>query len=100
MTDYPVRSSSTSGSGAGSRTGGAASSFGSGAASAGEDLQAKLSGGVQKVLDGIEPHLDKLPEGAQGGARKAVGFARERPLLTLAGLALGAVVLLNGGRRR
>lgn len=96
MTDYPVRSSSTSGSGAGSRTTGA----GSAAASAGEDLQAKLSGGVQKVLDGIEPHLDKLPEGAQGGARKAVHFARERPLLTLAGLALGAVVLLNGGRRR
>lgn len=96
MTDYPVRSSSASStSGAGGASGARFN-----ASAAGEDLQAKLSGGVHKVLDGIEPHLEKLPEGAQGGARKAVGFARERPLLTLAGLALGAVVLLNGGRRR
>lgn len=60
-----------------------------------------LVGGFNRVLDMAEQHIDRVPEGGRENARRALGFARERPLLTMGGLALGALVLLNGlGRRR
>lgn len=100
MTDYPVRSSgSASGSGSADRSGGGGSASAAGG-SRSDQLQEKLVGGFNKLLDGVEPHLDRVPEGAREPARRAVSFARERPLLTMAGLALGAVMLLGSGRRR
>ena len=66
------------------------------AAGAGE----RLSSGFLGLIDRLEPHLAKAPADVQPAARKAVEVARARPLLTMAGLAVGALVLARGARRR
>ena len=64
------------------------------------DLRGKLIGGFGRLVDQIEPHISKAPADMQPAARKAVEVARNRPLLTMAGLALGALVLARGASRR
>ena len=60
-----------------------------------------LVGGFNRVLDAADANIDRVPESARDTARQGLRFARERPLLTMGGLALGALVLLGGlGRRR
>ena len=65
-----------------------------------KDAKSRLLAGFSRVLDALEPQIGRAPANLQPAARKAVSVARERPLLTMAGLALGALMLTRGGRRR
>ncbi len=60
----------------------------------------RLVSGFMGLIDRVEPHIGKAPSDMQPAARKAVEVARSRPLLTMAGLAVGALVLARGARRR
>ena len=73
---------------------------GAGATTALNDAKARLLGGFTRVLDAVEPQISRAPADIQPAARKAVSVARARPLLTMAGLALGALMLTRGARRR
>ena len=64
------------------------------------DVKSRLIAGFGRILDAVEPQIDRAPANVQPAARKAVAVARARPLLTLAGLALGALVLTRGARRQ
>ena len=63
-------------------------------------VKGRLISGFLGLIDRVEPHIGKAPEDMQPAARKAVEVARSRPLLTMAGLAVGALVLARGARRR
>ena len=65
-----------------------------------DDVKARLLAGFTRVLDAVEPQIGRAPENLQPAARKAMSVARERPLLTMAGLAVGALMLTRGARRR
>ena len=65
-----------------------------------KDAKSRLLVGFGRVLDAVEPQIGRAPANMQPAARKAMSVARERPLLTMAGLALGAVMLTRGARRR
>ena len=89
MTDaYPTRSASSAASPAGAARPGPGG------------MRDRLVGGFTGLIDRLEPHISKAPADVQPAARKAVEVARARPLLTMAGLAVGALVLARGGRRR
>ena len=60
----------------------------------------RLISGFLGLVDRVEPHIGKAPADMQPAARKAVEVARSRPLLTMAGLAVGALVRARGARRR
>ncbi len=63
-------------------------------------LKDRLVSGFTGLIDRVEPHIGKAPADMQPAARKAVEVARARPLLTMAGLAVGALVLARGAGRR
>lgn len=65
-----------------------------------KDVKSRLLSGFSRVLDAVEPQIGRAPTNLQPAARRAVLVARERPLLTMAGLALGALMLTRGARRR
>lgn len=65
-----------------------------------EGVKGQLISGFGRLIDALEPHIGKAPADMQPAARKAVEVARNRPLLTMAGLAVGALVLARGARRR
>ena len=64
------------------------------------DVKSRLVEGFGRVIDAVEPHIDRAPANLQPTARKAVATARERPLLTMTGLALGAFLLTRRTGRR
>ena len=74
------------------------------------DREMQLRGGLEKAkgktldvygraITGIEGQIDRAPQKVQPYARKAVGFARERPWATMAGLAALTFLLARGRRR-
>ncbi len=63
-------------------------------------IKAQLLTGFGRAVDAIEPQIGRAPSNLQPAARKAVAVARERPLLTMAGLAVGALMLARSARRR
>jgi hypothetical protein len=65
-----------------------------------DQLKGRVVDGFLNLIDRVEPHIGKAPADMQPAARKAVEVARARPLLTMAGLAVGALVLARGARRR
>jgi hypothetical protein len=65
-----------------------------------KDGTSRLVSGFSRLLDAVEPQIVRAPANLQPAARKAVAIARERPLLTMAGLALGALMLTRSPRRR
>ncbi len=90
---------------------GPGSTGGAGASAAFSDARTRLAGGAtqakdgllkgfSRVVDGLEGQIHKAPADIQPAARKAVGFARERPFATMIGLAAAALVLTRGARRR
>jgi len=52
-----------------------------------------------RAIQGLDGQIERVPANLQPQARKAVDFARERPLVTVAGLAALALILTRGGRR-
>ena len=65
-----------------------------------DGFKGRLVDGFLNLVNRVEPHIGKAPADMQPAARKAVEVARNRPLLTMAGLAVGALVLARGARRR
>ena len=65
-----------------------------------DQLKGRVVDGFLGLVNRLEPHIGKAPADVQPVARKAVEVARSRPLLTMAGLAVGALVLARGARRR
>lgn len=65
-----------------------------------EDARSWLLAGFSRLLDAVEPQISRAPANLQPAARQAVSVARERPLLTMAGLTLGALMLTRSARRR
>jgi len=59
-----------------------------------------LVSGFGRVVDKLEGQIHRAPADLQPHAQKAVGFARARPLATMAGLAVGLLFLTRGARRR
>lgn len=59
-----------------------------------------LLSGFGRVVDALEGQIHRAPTDLQPHAQKAVGFARQRPLATMAGLAVGLLFLTRGARRR
>ena len=75
------------------------------------DREMQLRGGIEKVrgktldvygraVTQLEGQIERAPAQVQPYARKAVGFARERPWATMAGLAAVTFLLARGRRRR
>ena len=56
--------------------------------------------GFGRVVDGVEGQIHRAPADLQPAARKAVDFARQRPMATMLGLAAAALLLTRGSRRR
>lgn len=74
------------------------------------DSKSKLEGQFKQVqgtakdyygraVDALDGQVARAPANLQPHARKAVTFARERPIATVAGLALLGLFLSRGGRR-
>ncbi|HEX8234163.1 MAG TPA: hypothetical protein VF559_12565 [Caulobacteraceae bacterium] len=80
---------------AGERLSGARDQLAQGASQARDGLVS----GFGRALDAVEGQVHRAPADLQPHARKAIGFARERPLLTMAGLAFAALFLTRGARR-
>lgn len=53
-----------------------------------------------QAVDAVEAQLSRAPAQMQEPGRKAVTFARERPIATVAALGALALLLTRGGRRR
>lgn len=75
------------------------------------DAKSQVQGGVNqakgaaleyfgKAVDAVEANVHRAPADFQPAARKAVQFSRERPFLTMFGLAAAAALVLSSGRRR
>lgn len=75
------------------------------------DSKSQLEGGFKQVkgkaqdyygqaIDAIEAEVERAPESVQKPVRQATAFARERPLVTVLGLAAVGLLLTRGSRRR
>ncbi len=75
------------------------------------DARSQVQGGVNqakgaaleyfgKAVDTLEANVHRAPANLQPAARQAVAFSRERPFVTMFGLAAAAALLLSSGRRR
>ena len=52
-----------------------------------------------RAVDALETQVERVPANLQPQARKAVQFTRDRPIATVAGLALLGLFLTRGSRR-
>lgn len=53
-----------------------------------------------RAVDVVEAQVHRAPTELQEPARKAIQFSRDRPFVTMFGLAAAALVLTSGSRRR
>lgn len=53
-----------------------------------------------RAVDAVEAQVHRAPADFQEPARKAIQFSRDRPFVTMLGLAAAALVLTGGARRR
>ena len=60
----------------------------------------QLLGGFSRVVDSLEGQIHRAPADLQPGLKGAAKLARERPLATMAGLAVIGLMLARGGGRR
>lgn len=65
-----------------------------------KEVSGRAKNAYGRVIDGLDDMVDKAPSDVREPARKALDFAREKPLLTT-GIIAGAAVLLSAiGRKR
>lgn len=67
---------------------------------AGGGVKERLVNGFTGLVERLEGGIDKAPADIQPAARKAAEVAKRHPVLTMAGLAVGALMLTRGSRRR
>ena len=68
------------------------------------DGQFKEAGGIAKdyygrAIQAVDGQIGRVPANLQPTARKAVDFARQRPVVTVLGLAALGLLLSRGSRR-
>lgn len=65
-----------------------------------KEVSGRAKNAYGRVIDGLDDMVDRAPSDVREPARKALGFAREKPLLTV-GILAGAAALLSAlGRKR
>lgn len=74
------------------------------------DSKSQIEGGFKQVqgtakdyygraIDALDQQVERVPANFQPQARSATKFARERPIVTVLGLAAAALFLTRGSRR-
>lgn len=65
-----------------------------------DQAKGEVLGAFGRAVDALEGQIHRAPANLQPQARQAVSVARERPWLTMAGIAAVGLVLARAGRRR
>ncbi|WP_427788599.1 CsbD family protein [Brevundimonas diminuta] len=64
-----------------------------------KEVSGRAKNAYGRVIDGLDDMVDQAPSDVREPARKALDFAREKPLLTVGIIAGAAVVLSALGRK-